>query len=107
MGKVVAIDGEDYRIDDVEMHRKKDSQMIAAVILNLVAIDDPQNTTRITIPYSTLFAVGNTLLSLKDVGEEFRADFESLAQEAMRVSAKFTEKLSRSLDAFAEEFKKK
>lgn len=105
--KVVTIDGEDYRIDDVVIHRKKDSNMIASFTLNFVSVNHPEKSIRMTIPYSTLFAVLNTLFSLKDVTEDFAADVESLANEAFRMSNKFTEKLSRSLDAFAEEFKKK
>jgi PDZ domain-containing secreted protein len=102
----VAIDGEQYRIDDVVIHRKKESHMVESFTLSFSATDNPEHQTQMTVPYSALFAVLNTLFSLIDITEDFVSEVESFAHEAFKASNKFKEKLSRGLEAFAEEIKK-
>jgi hypothetical protein len=102
----VAIDGEQYRIDDVVIHRKKESHTVESFTLSFSATDNPENQIQMKIPYSALFAVLNTLFSLIDITEDLVGEVESFAHEAFRASNKFKEKLSRGIEAFAEEFKK-
>jgi hypothetical protein len=102
----VAIDGEQYRIDEVEIHRDKDSQKVESFTLGFTATDNPENQIQMKISYSALFTVLNTLFSLVDITEDFVSEVESFANEAFRASNKFKEKLSRGLEAFSTEFKK-